>query len=763
MPVAPTYPGVYIEEVPSGVHTITGVATSVTAFIGYTARGLVNVPAQLFSFADFEREFGGLSVDSPVGYAVKDFFQNGGGEAWVVRVAKNAAKAAVTLKSASGTNVLTLWASSEGIWGNQVRVDVDYDTANPNWQFNVTVTSFVERNGQMVVDRTETWRNLSMVSTAPNYVETAINAASDLVTVKRLTAPTGSGSSRSGTFGATDLDPYLLGTNNKTKVAVIVDGKGPFEFDIGKPFAAADAPAVRHDKIATAIMNAVNPLGVTVTKASSATDFTITSASTLETSEVRFVKASERDASTVLKLGAANGGVETIPAAQIRPLQTGTVSAPLATLPTLAADGVVAVELWRGAGTAALETVNLPLWGAGTTVAVPTTLAELLDAVQRALRGSTRAEFAGSQATFVNNRLRILPPALDSDLYFKFVNAGTNTTTATLRLDAAAADINVARYRLGVGETALGQINAVIGKNGDPPGTTELRGSQVDKTGLYALENVDIFNILCLPDVTDASLLAEAIAYCERRRAFMIIDLPATTTSLAKAQTWLAGDGASLRSRNAASYFPRIRESDPLKDGAIGVFPSCGAMAGIYARTDAERGVWKAPAGTMATVSGVAGVAVPLTDMENGVLNQLGLNVIRNFPVYGTVSWGARTMRGADQLADEYKYIPVRRLALFLEESLYRGSKWAVFEPNDEPLWAQLRLNIGAFMHRLFSQGAFQGSSPRDAYLVKCDKETTTQADIDLGRVNILVAFAPLKPAEFVIIRIQQLAGQLQT
>ena len=119
--------------------------------------------------------------------------------------------------------------------------------------------------------------------------------------------------------------------------------------------------------------------------------------------------------------------------------------------------------------------------------------------------------------------------------------------------------------------------------------------------------------------------------------------------------------------------------------------------------------------------------------------------------------------QAADQLGDEYKYVPVRRLALYIEESLYRGTQWVVFEPNDEPLWAQIRLNVGAFMHNLFRQGAFQGTKPQDAYFVKCDKESTTQNDINLGIVNIVVGFAPLKPAEFVIIQIQQIAGQIAT
>ena len=185
-------------------------------------------------------------------------------------------------------------------------------------------------------------------------------------------------------------------------------------------------------------------------------------------------------------------------------------------------------------------------------------------------------------------------------------------------------------------------------------------------------------------------------------------------------------------------------------------------VAGVMARTDGQRGVWKAPAGLDASLNGVAGLSVEMTDAENGLLNPLGINCLRSFPVHGRVVWGARTLRGADAAADEYKYVPVRRTALYIEESLYRGLKWVVFEPNDEPLWAQIRLNVGAFMHNLFRQGAFQGRTPREAYLVKCDRETTTQNDINLGIVNILVGFAPLKPAEFVIIRLQQLAGQIQ-
>jgi phage tail sheath protein FI len=297
-------------------------------------------------------------------------------------------------------------------------------------------------------------------------------------------------------------------------------------------------------------------------------------------------------------------------------------------------------------------------------------------------------------------------------------------------------------------------------------------GKENRKEGLYALRKADLFNILCIPpylqsgDVDYASLIGTAAAYCEHRRAMLLVDPPIAWTSKDAAK----GDGSTTgvavigtNSKNSALFFPRFKQPNPLRDNQMEDFVPSGAIAGIFARTDTTRGVWKAPAGLAATLVGVPQLSVPLTDAENGELNPLGINCLRIMPAAGRIVWGSRTLQGDDRLASEWKYIPVRRTALFIEESLYRGTHWAVFEPNDEPLWAQLRLNIGAFMNNLFRQGAFQGRTAREAYLVKCDSETTTQNDINLGIVNVVVGFAPLKPAEFVIIKIQQLAGQIQT
>jgi hypothetical protein len=364
------------------------------------------------------------------------------------------------------------------------------------------------------------------------------------------------------------------------------------------------------------------------------------------------------------------------------------------------------------------------------------------------------------------------PPAITADA--DAVTEAEQALAAAMRaVPPVQATIDAARTALANAKTAMEDAVSngtwlTKGEDFTPP------NGEANKQGLYALEQVfgrdGLFNILCIPPYlasgdVDPSLISDAAAYCEKRRAMLIVDPPSGWLDKTVARNQFTNpndDPIGTRSRNAALFFPRVRQANPLRNNQVEDFVPCGAVAGVFARTDAQRGVWKAPAGLDASLVGVPQLKVLLTDDENGELNPLGINCLRAFPTAGRVVWGARTLRGADQLADEYKYVPVRRTALYIEESLYRGLKWVVFEPNDEPLWAQIRLNAGAFMHNLFRQGAFQGSSPRDAYFIKCDKETTTQNDINLGIVNIVVGFAPLKPAEFVVIKLQQMAGQIE-
>jgi len=282
--------------------------------------------------------------------------------------------------------------------------------------------------------------------------------------------------------------------------------------------------------------------------------------------------------------------------------------------------------------------------------------------------------------------------------------------------------------------------------------------------GINLLDRVDIFNLLCVPGETDAPTISTLQAYCAQKRAFFIVDSPQYATISGLIQSGPVGSTSGSitgeYASNSAFYFPWVQAPDPLAGNRPTLFPPCGFVAGIYAATDASRGVWKAPAGINASLTGNSGLQYVLTDLENGSLNTQAVNCERQFKVYGDVVWGARTLAGNDHAGSEWKYVPIKRLALFMESSLYDGTQWVVFEPNDETLWGQIRLNVGTFLQGLFLQGAFAGTTPAQAYFVKCDAENNPPASIALGVVNILVGFAPVYPAEFVVIQIQQIVAQ---
>ncbi len=303
---------------------------------------------------------------------------------------------------------------------------------------------------------------------------------------------------------------------------------------------------------------------------------------------------------------------------------------------------------------------------------------------------------------------------------------------------------------------------------------------QANKQGLWALDLALIFNLLVIPPYTrlpgasspdvGAATWTAAAQYVATRRAFLIVDAPSSWGTVQAAETAAPHMLTNVLSTNtyadsAAIYFPYVLAPDPLQQNLLMPFAPSGMIAGIYANTDAQRGVWKAPAGISASLSGAvaltagsSGAPIALNDGDSGQLNPLGVNCLRNFPVIGNVVWGARTMAGADALSSPWKYVPIRRLARYIEQSLFQGTQWVVFEPNAEPLWSQIRLDVGAFMQELFSQGAFAGTSPSQAYFVNCDSTTTTPTDAANGIVNIIVGFAPLYPAEFVVIQIQQIS-----
>jgi uncharacterized protein len=323
------------------------------------------------------------------------------------------------------------------------------------------------------------------------------------------------------------------------------------------------------------------------------------------------------------------------------------------------------------------------------------------------------------------------------------------------------------------GSHPLGYDSLAQGQIPPAPGNTVM--NPVDFEPVFqefaSLDKVPIFNLLATPGITFSQITSEAVAYCERKRAFYIMDTPAPEVSGWDVNSIVEDFSQSTPlspapplSINAAVYYPWLQTADPVT-GAPMVAPPSGFVAGIYGKTDSSQGVWQSPAGLQTTLLGTTGVDAKgvMTDPQQGVLNLNAINCLRQFPGIGTVVFGARTTAATNPAFQQWKYLAVRRMALFIEQTLYANLGWAVFEGNSTPLWNALTQEVTAFMLSLFRQGAFAGDTPSKAFLVQCDSTTTTDQDIANGVVNILVGFAPLLPAEFVVVKIAQLAGQAQS
>ncbi|MEA2023598.1 MAG: phage tail sheath subtilisin-like domain-containing protein, partial [Actinomycetota bacterium] len=403
------------------------------------------------------------------------------------------------------------------------------------------------------------------------------------------------------------------------------------------------------------------------------------------------------------------------------------------------------------------------------------------DATDNTAFGLTVREYDGDRLVATENYHSVNTTTGDSGNIATVVNAASDLVevrvdaagTRPASSQAAVAATNGAKLD-DIGKPVLARFAG--GSDGVTPGSAVWKsmasgaivGNEVDGSGMFALHRIapDIFNIMCIPAAAEldeagtSAVYAAALEYCKDKRAFLIVDPPAGMNTSEGVRGW----GGLPRDGNAAVYFPRLSIGDALNANEPRELASSGTMAGIFARTDADRGVWKAPAGPATGLRGAdLRLTRVLTGAENGVLNAEGVNALRSFPRYGNVCWGSRTLAGTHAMVSEWKYVPVRRTALFIEGTLTQGLQWVVFEPNGEPLWSQIRLSVSDFLDGLFRKGAFQGAKPSDAYFVKVDGGTTTRADIEAGVVNIVVGFAPLKPAEFIVIKIAQRAGRSRT
>jgi hypothetical protein len=569
---------------------------------------------------------------------------------------------------------------------------------------------------------------------------------------------------------------------------------GTFEVSVDQgPFVPITlAATVTASDIETAINNASTPLGggqVTVSAQvmPGGTDEVLLIRSIVNGGRVRIQPGTSNDIAGPMHLGTTKDGLEVDGYAVRRPAPTG-LFASLGGLnsetgtwlnrlaPLLRADPANLPDLVLT--TTSQPPVNIPIAG----LTAPT-FWEANPAAGTSLRNARAAlqaiatQIAGATTSYVptlqGHRLVLNQTyASVADQQSVTVSTAGSFGIANATNGYLGAGTNVRRVPLGP-STGLAYVTP------GPGGADGNKPAPANYTTAYqtASRDIDLFNLLLLPrvlrdgagssqsDLDRALLWGPASAYCREERAFLIIDPPDAWTTAQNATSGATGIG-NLRIGTVGDHamvaWPRLRIPDPLT-GQLRTVDPAGSVAGVAARIDGSRGVWKAPAGLEATIIGVRGVARGVSDPENGLLNPQAINVVRQFP-NGIVIWGSRTLAGFDNSGEnDYKYVPVRRFALFLEESLYRGLHFAVFEPNDEPLWAQIRLAAGAFMNGLFRRGAFQGQKASDAYFVKCDSETTTQNDINLGIVNVIVGFAPLKPAEFVVVTIRQLAGQVQT
>jgi hypothetical protein len=810
MPVSPTYPGVYVQEVPSGVRTIVGVGTSTALFVGRASTGPMMTAVRVTTYTDFVRTFGDdRGVVSAMARYVRLFFLNGGNDCYVIRIANGWSQSSVDLLPVTGTTpVLTLNAISPGALGDFIRVAVDYNTASPESTFNLTAFRWnVTPGGTKSAASQEKFLNLSMDPTSPAYVVAALAQKSKLVNATAGTYAGAQGysfstapyqhSSTAATFQS-DLAAQLT----KTNAFRLWIGNSP-PLDVVIP-ALTGTPTTTQDvrnAFATAILNGIKaavtpsmslpspPAMVDVFQgpvaAGAETSVVRIAAPPGSTLDIRVASAATKDIAALLGLGVANNGIEVGSFADARPAPNGVTLfdagglAPVAVPPqSIAASNWLAL-----AGTAqnALTAVTLDqLDAGGNLIAAPVTFSigttgkllwldsgggnkgvvEALGKIRDAINANQAANPTtfSWQASLWGNRLAIVNTGGDD-------NSAVGGTAFAFAGGAGAAMAarflqNVRLYSLGGNATGGRQQNGVGGNDGGAPIATNYQDAYE-----VAKRDIDLWNLLVLPPDSDPAavpleqLWGDASAVCAAERAFLIMDPPLAWRDTQTAASGVNALRPGLTKDYSAVYFPRLKLVENGREFVIG---PAGAVAGVYARTDSTRGVWKAPAGSDADIRGVSGIDINMSDLQNGQINPVAVNAVRLFPE-GVISWGARTMDGADAFASEYKYVPIRRLALFIEESLYRGLKWVVFEPNDEPLWAQIRLNVGSFMHDLFRKGAFQGVQPNDAYFVKCDRETTTPSDQDLGIVNIWVGFAPLKPAEFVVLYLQQIAQQLST
>ncbi|MCB9947538.1 MAG: phage tail sheath subtilisin-like domain-containing protein [Rhodospirillaceae bacterium] len=788
-------PGVYVEEVSSGIKPIQGVATSTAGFIGEAARGIPNRATLVTGFREFERNFGGHRRGEAgfLAQAVEAFFNAGGRRAFVVRVLPATATLGrsdpVAAREADAwgitRDVLMFEAQGQGAWAGNIRIHVEPSSAFQDVAFRVRV-EWVENGRARTVERFD---NVRMDREHEDYAVNAINDSSRYIRAVDL-------------FGRDFLDaanrtqpplPERIAALTTRPVADVGGNPGTYRIAEGAEIEIRwrDAPSGAGLPVDQPRTVGFGNAPVTAAGGTIANGFATLTAAQLtalvaaqanapdaqfrvtevNAADGRHMRIEPMVATTAYRVIGLAGGPTMDLSGQTVTL-TATDTATPATNQAFqvvfgGAENAVSLaalgqRLQQEIDAAAANTFGVAIDDAGAFLVITAapratgvTLALATDAANAAW-DDTLPAIAGAAGTIVDAQSGV------SVSVGEVIRAGIDPVVNTLFAAARSVGLDEnspAAPGLRPGPTGDNPLRLAGGTDGTGPVTlAQYRGSVTvqGRSGMRAFDTVRI-NMLVLPGRNAAGFLSEAMAYCDLHDVFLVADGPGSIdrdfqTTAADVRQFV--EGLPTRSNNAAMFYPWLAVTDPVGIGRnpIRFVPPSGHMAGIFARTDVARGVWKAPAGIEAVVSGAIEVQHEMEDADQDLLNPIGLNCIRQFPNSGTVVWGSRTLSSDP----EWRYVPVRRLALFLKESIQLGMQWAVFEPNDSELWDRIRLNIEAFMLGLFRQGAFQGDTPDEAFRVKCDRETNPQELIDQGIVTALVGFAPVKPAEFVVIQISQ-------
>lgn len=865
MPLALTYPGVYVQAIIQPSPPDSGIPTSTTAFIGRAAMGPVNQPIILNSWGDHQRFFGGLDRNSAVSYQVNAFFNNGGGQAIGVRLfypdldsplvrealdtkvanwleaARNAAlKPAVkadappakadsltagagnesvitgagndtltagtdndsvitgtgndTLTAGAGNDSLTAASTSaEAATARQQAVDsltaaLQQAVGTDAWMLQKLVTEVSALDTATHTTATTIAEAIGGFAEVPTYTASIginlINPVYDaLQTVTETLQLQGDSMGVKGRPSAlmaianTVMSDYARGAANPALVAikeaiapkptvpemlVALGAAWPEALRKALPDALSASPDTnRLTALGLTDVNAAFNQGIVPAVAAVAGALTNT---TDVTAALAAAKAALGSAPTTLS-GLAKDAYASVATAVTDPEEPFLTVGDIAIAAGIRS-GAWVQQNWPDTANLTLTAANPGSWGNNLSAVVDRQ--GITPAVAQ-LYNLNKADLFNLTVTYTD------PFGLESVESFPAVTLNPNSDDRFLT-HVLAQQSNFVRYAApdSDGGTPTPPLagaagNGANGQDSEPLDITTYLGDQNQKTGLYALERTPIFNILCIPpDIdtgdTEPFVYQTAAEYCTQRNAMLIIDPPSawsTEYNAGRTQNISLNDLGSFSAdggRSSAVYFPRLRAVDPLVNGAVRTVPNSGYIAGLWAQTDTQIGVWKAPAGLDAAINGIVGLELTMSDAENGMLNPQGINCLRTFPIGGSVVWGARTLRGADQLADEYNYVPVRRTLLYIMDWALQNTKWAVFQPNDESLWSGLRLQLGSFLTGLWKQGALFGTSADKAFFVNCDATTTTTADIDAGRVNVQIGFAPVRPAEFVVVTVQQIA-----